>query len=195
MLRFVSAALVAAALALPAQAATWEIDPTHSNVGFVVKHLVVAKVRGNFTTYKGSVVLDEKDLAKSSVDVTIDTASINTGNGDRDNHLKGADFFDVKKFPAMTFKSTRVEKTGNGTFRVSGDLTMHGVTKPVVLEGEGPSPEMKDPGGNPHVAFSLSTMIKRSDFGLVWNKVIEGGSVVGEDVKIELEIELKGKKA
>jgi polyisoprenoid-binding protein YceI len=195
MLRFVSAALVAAALALPAQAATWEIDPTHSNVGFVVKHLVVAKVRGNFTTYKGSVVLDEKDLAKSSVDVTIDTASINTGNADRDNHLKGADFFDVKKFPAMTFKSTRVEKTGNGTFRVAGDLTMHGITKAVVLEGEGPSAEMKDPGGNPHVALSLSTMIKRSDFGLVWNKVIEGGSVVGEDVKIELDIELKGKKA
>jgi polyisoprenoid-binding protein YceI len=191
----VLAALVAV-VALPAataHAATWEIDPAHSTVGFVVKHLIIAKVRGHFSEFSGTVVIDEKDASKSRVDVKVNPASIDTDNAKRDAHLRSPDFFDVAKFKDMTFKSTKVEMNG-GKIKITGNLTMHGVTKPVVLEGEGPSPEVKDPGGNPHIAFSASTTIKRADFGLTWNKAIEGGSVVGDDVKVELEIELKGKK-
>lgn len=190
--KLVLAALVAAT-ALPAQAATWEIDQAHSTVGFVVKHLVIAKVRGHFSGFSGTVVIDEKDASKSKVEVKIDPATIDTDNAKRDEHLKSPDFFDVAKFKDMTFKSTKVESSG-GKIKITGDLTMHGVTKSVVLEGEGPSAEVKDPGGNPHIAFSAATTIKRADFGLTWNKAIEGGSVVGDDVKVELEIELKGKK-
>ncbi|MDP2343449.1 MAG: YceI family protein [Deltaproteobacteria bacterium] len=187
-------AALALAIAAPAQAATWEVDNAHSTVGFVVKHLIIAKVRGHFSTFSGTVVIDDKDITKSKVDVKIDPASIDTDNTKRDEHLKSADFFDTAKFKDMTFKSTKVEKMGDGKLKMTGDLTMHGVTKSVVLEGEGPSAEVKDPGGNPHVAFSMATTIKRADFGLGWNKAIEGGGVVGEDVKLELEIELKGKK-
>ncbi len=187
-------AALALALAAPVQAATWEVDQSHSTVGFVVKHLIIAKVRGHFSTFSGTVVIDDKDISKSKVDVKIDPASIDTDSAKRDEHLKSPDFFDVAKFKDMTFKSTKVEKLDGGKLRVTGDLTMHGVTKPVVLDGEGPSAEVKDPGGNAHVAFSMATTIKRADFGLGWNKAIEGGGVVGEDVKLELEVELKGKK-
>ena len=188
------AALVVAAAAPGARAATWDIDPSHSQVGFVVKHLVVAKVRGSFAKFSGTVVLDDKDLTKSKVEVSIDPATVDTGNEKRDAHLKSADFFDVATHKEWKFVSTKVEKGEGQTLKVTGDLTLHGVTKPVVLVVEGPSPEVKDPGGNPHVAFSATTTIKRADFGLTWNKAIEGGSVVGEDVKIELEIELFKKR-
>jgi polyisoprenoid-binding protein YceI len=187
-------AALAVSLASPARAATWDIDPSHSTVSFIVKHLVIAKVRGNFKSFSGTVVVDDKDPAKSSVKVTIDPASIDTDNGKRDEHLKSEDFFNVAKFKDMTFTSTKVEKGTDGVLKITGDLTMHGVTKSVVLTGEGPSAEIKDPGGNPHVAFSASTTVKRADFGLTWNKAIEGGSVVGEDVKIELEVELFKKR-
>jgi polyisoprenoid-binding protein YceI len=187
-------AVVAAALAAPAHAATWEIDTAHSNIGFVVKHLVIAKVRGNFKKYAGTIVIDEKDPSKSKVDVIIDPASIDTDNSKRDDHLRSADFFDVAKWKDMGFKSTKVEKLADGKLKVTGDLTMHGVTKPVVLDVEGPSPELKDPGGRPHIAFSATTQVKRADFGLTWNAAIEGGSVVGDDVKIELDLELFNKK-
>lgn len=186
---------LALALAAPAAAATWEIDTSHSQAGFVVRHLVVAKVRGHFNEWSGKVVLDEKDITKSSVDVTIQTASIDTGTAKRDEHLRSADFFDVAKFPTMTFKSTKVEKGSEAnTLKVTGDLTMHGVTKPVVLAVSGPSPEFKDPGGNPHIAFSATTKVNRKDFGLTWGKATEAGPVVGEDVQIEIELELKNKK-
>ena len=196
---FVLPALLGAALAVglasPATAAsTWDIDPSHSTVSFVVKHLVIAKVRGNFKTFSGTVVIDDKDLSKSSVNVKIDPASIDTDNSKRDDHLKSEDFFNVAKFKEMTFVSTKVEKGADGVLKITGDLTMHGVTKSVVLTGEGPSVEVKDPGGNAHVAFSASTSVKRADFGLTWNRAIEGGSVVGEDVKIELEVELFKKR-
>ncbi len=194
VLSAVLGAALAVSLATPARAATWDIDPSHSTVSFIVKHLVIAKVRGNFKTFSGTVVVDDKDPAKSSVKVTIDPASIDTDNGKRDEHLKGEDFFNVAKFKDMTFTSTKVEKGPDGVLKITGDLTMHGVTKSVVLTGEGPSAEIKDPGGNPHVAFSASTTVKRADFGLTWNKAIEGGSVVGEDVKIELEVELFKKR-
>ena len=184
---------VPAASAASAAATTWDIDPAHSSVGFVVKHLVIAKVRGNFKTFSGTVVIDNKVPANSSVVVVIDPASVDTDNGQRDKHLKSADFFDVATFKEMKFVSTKVDKSATG-LKVMGNLTLHGVTKPVVLDVDGPSAEIKDPGGRPHVAFSATTTIKRADFALTWNKAIEGGSVVGEDVKIELEIELGNKR-
>lgn len=183
----------AALLAPSAFAATWDIDSTHSTVGFVVKHLVIAKVRGQFKTFSGTLVIDDKDITQSTVTVNIDPASVDTDNESRDKHLKGADFFDVATFKDMKFVSTKVEKAAGG-LKVTGNLTLHGVTRPVVLEVEGPSAEIKDPAGHPHVAFSAHTTIKRADFGLTWNKAIEGGSVVGDDVKIELEVELKNKR-
>ena len=194
VLSAVLGAALAVSLASPARAATWDIDPSHSTVSFIVKHLVIAKVRGNFKIFSGTVVVDDKDPARSSVKVTIDPASIDTDNGKRDEHLKSEDFFNVATFKDMAFTSTKVEKGPDGLLKITGDLTMHGVTKSVVLTGEGPSAEIKDPGGNPHVAFSASTTVKRADFGLTWNRAIEGGSVVGEDVKIELEIELFKKR-
>jgi polyisoprenoid-binding protein YceI len=193
-LRAVVVAALLSTLTPAARAATWEIDSAHSNVGFIVKHLVIAKVRGHFTSYSGTIVIDEKDPTKSKVEVTIDPASVDTDNAKRDEHLRSADFFDVAKFKAMGFKSTKVERGPDGRLKITGDLSMHGVTKSVVLDAEGPSPELKDPGGNPHIAFSATTTIKRADFGLTWNKAIEGGSVVGEDVKIEIDLELFHKK-
>jgi polyisoprenoid-binding protein YceI len=178
-----------------ASAATWDIDTSHSEVGFTVRHLVVAKVRGRFNEWSGKVVLDEKDITKSSVDVSIQTASIDTGTPKRDDHLRSADFFEAAKFPTLTFKSTKVEKGKEpSTLKVTGDLTIRGVTKSVVLDVSGPSPEFKDPGGNPHVAFSATTKINRRDFGLNWSKAVEAGPVAGEEVNIELEVELKNKK-
>lgn len=198
MIRLARASVLAAfvlGLAAPgARAATWDIDPSHSQVGFVVKHLVVAKVRGSFSTFSGTVTLDDKDITKSKVEVTIDPATVDTGNEKRDAHLKGGDFFDVATHKAWKFVSTKVEKGEGQTLKVTGDLTLHGVTKPVVLMVEGPSPEMKDPNGKPHVALSATTTIKRQEFGLTWNRAIEGGSVVGDDVKIELEVELFKKR-
>lgn len=186
---------VALTLATPGLAATWDIDTSHSQVGFVVRHLVVAKVRGDFNEWSGKVVLDEKDITKSSVDVKIKTASIDTGTPDRDKHLRSPDFFDADKFPELTFKSTKVEAgKDKGTLKITGDLTIRGVTKSVVLDVNGPSPEFKDPAGNPHVAFSGTTKINRRDYGLNWSKAVEAGPVAGEEVTIEIEVELKGKK-
>ncbi|HEY1098376.1 MAG TPA: YceI family protein [Myxococcota bacterium] len=187
------AATTTATTATTTTATTWDIDPAHSTVGFVVKHLVIAKVRGSFKRFSGTVVIDAREPAKSSVVVTIDPASVDTGIADRDAHLRGEDFFNVATFKEMKFVSTKVDKSAAG-LKVTGNLTMHGVTKPVVLDVTGPSPEIKDPAGNPHVAFSATTTVKRADFGLTWNKAIEGGSVVGEDVTIELEVELKNKR-
>ena len=192
MQRFALFAL-ALAVATPAAAASWEIDTNHSMVGFVAKHLVFTKVHGRFLKWSGNITLDDADVTKSKVDVTIDPASITTETADRDTHLKSPDFLDVAKFPTMTFKSTKVEKSGDG-LKVTGDLTMHGVTKPVTLDVEGPSKEFKDPGGNPHLAFSAKGKIKRQDFGLMWNKAVEAGPVVSDDIALEIEIETFHKK-
>lgn len=182
------------AFAVPATAATWDIDQTHSHIGFRVAHLVVTKVRGNFDTFSGTVVLDEKDVTKSKVDVTIDVASINTRNGKRDDHLRSEDFFWAEKHPKMTFTSTRIKKGKGGTLEVFGKLTMRGKSKPILLTVQGPSKEVKDPAGNAHIGLSGTTTIKRGDWGLTWSKTVEGTSVVGDEVEIEIDVELKNKR-
>ncbi len=188
------AALLLAALALPAlslaQGATWNIDPVHTRSGFTVRHLVISNVRGEFGKTTGKVALDEKDPARSSVEATIDVNTIDTRVADRDAHLKSADFFDVAKYPTITFKSTRVESAGKDRLKVTGALTMKGVTKPVVLEVEGPSAEIKGPMGESRRGMTARTVVNRRDFGLNWSKAVEAGPVVGDDVKIEIEAEM-----
>lgn len=190
---FASLAATVFAIALPALAAasTWNIDPDHSNVGFKIKHLMVSNVKGNFNKYTGTVDLNEKDITKSKVDVSIETASVNTNVQKRDDDLKSSNFFDVTKYPAMTFVSKKVTKAGKDKLKVTGDLTLHGVTKEVVLSVEGPTKESKDPWGNIRRGASATTTINRKDFGLNWNKTLEtGGVLVGDEVNILLEIEM-----
>ena len=185
------------ALSLPAlaTATTWTIDPEHTNIGFKVRHLMVSNVKGSFDKHTGVVDINDKDITKSKVDVSIDTASINTNVKKRDDHLRSADFFDVAKYPTMTFVSKKVAKAGEDRLKVTGDLTLHGVTKEVVLDVEGPSGESKDPYGVIRRGATASTKINRKDFGLVWNKALEtGGIAVGDEITISLEVEMiKGK--
>lgn len=181
------------ALALPtfAFATTWTIDPDHSNVGFKVRHLMVSNVKGNFDKHTGIVVINDKDITKSKVEVSIDTNSINTNVQKRDEHLRSADFFNVAKYPTMTFVSKKVAKAGKDKLKVTGDLTLHGITKQVVLNVEGPTKESKDPWGNIRKGATATTKINRKDFGLVWNAALEtGGVTVGEEITITLEIEM-----
>ena len=167
---------------------TWNIDTTHSSVGFWVRHLVISKVHGRFTKWNGTIVLDEADIAKSSVEVTIDAASIETHEEKRDAHLRSPDFFDVEKFPTLVFKSKKVQKAGDA-LAVRGDLTIHGVTKEVVLEAEMLG-RAKDPWGGSRIGFSAKTSIDRKDFGLHWNQALEaGGVLVGDKIEITLEVE------
>src|SRR6201986_2667849 len=169
---------------------TYEIDPAHSSAQFVVRHMMITNVRGGFSGVQGTVVYDPADLSSSSVDVTIDKNSLSTGDATRDTHVKSADFLDVEKYPTITFKSKKITKDGDG-LKVIGDLTIHGVTKEVVLNVEGPTEEQKDPYGNIRVGASATTKIKRSDFGLTWNAALEtGGIMLGDDLKIELDVSL-----
>ena len=174
---------------LPASAADlYAIDATHSSVGFKVKHLV-SKVPGRFTSFSGTIRFDAKTVSASSVDVTIDATSINTDNPKRDAHLKSPDFLDAEKFPTMTFKSTKLRAIDKDHFEVVGDLTIHGVTKPVTLQTEllGISPGF---GTGQRIGFQATTTINRKDFGVSWNKVLDNGSLlVGEEVQIEIAIE------
>jgi polyisoprenoid-binding protein YceI len=181
------------ALALPtfACATTWTIDPDHSNVGFKVRHLMVSNVKGDFEKYTGVVEINDKDITKSKVEVSIDTNSINTNVRKRDEHLRSADFFDAAKYPTMTFVSKKVARAGKDELKVTGDLTLHGITKQVVLDVEGPSQESKDPWGNIRKGATATTRINRKDFGLAWNAALEtGGVAVGEEITITLEIEM-----
>ena len=172
-----------------ALASTWNIDADHSSIGFKVRHLMVSNVKGVFGKVQGVVNIDDKDITKSHVTATMDTASIDTGVAKRDAHLKSADFLDVANFPTMTFVSRKIARSGDG-LKVTGDLTLHGVTRSVVLDVEGPSREAKDPLGNLRRGASASTKINRKDFGLVWNKAMEaGGVVVGDEVTISIEVE------
>jgi polyisoprenoid-binding protein YceI len=168
-------------------AGTWVIDPTHSEVGFSVRHLMVSKVKGSFKTFEGAITVAEDSLA-SKVDVRIDASSVDTRDENRDNHLRSSDFFDTEQHPQITFSSTAVRPAGQD-FVVSGDLTIHGVTKPVELEVEfnGVHP---DPWGSLRSGFSATTEISRGDYGIVFNMPIEGGGVVvGDKIKISIEIE------
>ncbi len=164
----------------------YKIDAAHSKVGFEISHLVIATVEGKFTDFEGMIVVDPK-LEKSKVDINIKAASINTANEDRDKHLKSPDFFDTAKFEKVIFKSKKLEGTPEA-LKISGDLTMHGVTKPVVLEAKY-SGAVKDPWGNERIAFKASTKVNRKDFGLTWHKAVEAGPVVGEEVSIDIKIE------
>jgi polyisoprenoid-binding protein YceI len=181
-------ALMAPALAL-AQTSTWNFDSSHTHASFTVRHLVISNVRGEFGKTTGMVMLDEKDITKSKVNATIDVGSIDTREPKRDEHLRSPDFFDAAKYPTITFTSTKVEKAGDG-LKVTGNLTMKGVTKPVVLDVEGPTGEIKDPWGNTRRGLSASATINRQDWGVSWGKIIEAGPVVGDTVKIEIEAEL-----
>jgi polyisoprenoid-binding protein YceI len=174
-----------------ASASTWNVDPDHSSVGFSIKHLMVSNVRGNFVKFDGKVDLDDKDVSKSSVAATVDVGSINTNVQKRDEHLKSPDFFDAAKFPTMSFVSKKWTTGPKGGLKIAGDLTIHGVTRPVVLNAKAFSKESKDPWGNIRRATSATAKIRRQDFGLAWNKSLEtGGVVIGDDVDIALEIEL-----
>ena len=174
-----------------AHASVWSIDNTHSNVEFKVRHMMVSNVKGDFEKFKGTLDLDEQDLTKTKVDVTIDAASINTSVAKRDEHLKSADFFDVAKYPSITFVSQKTKKSEGGKLKMYGQLTMHGVTRDVVLDVEGLDKSFKDPWGNIKRGASATTTINRKDFGLAWNTALEsGGVMVGDEVKIALEIEL-----
>ncbi len=169
---------------------TYEIDSAHSNLQFSVRHLMVSNVRGSFTGVKGTVAHDHKNPSAGSIQATIDASTIHTGEEKRDEHLKSPDFLDVAKYPAITFQSTKVEKTGSDRFKVTGNLTIHGVTKEVTLDVEEVTEETKDPWGNMRIGASAKGKIKRSDFGLTWNAALEtGGVMVGDDVKLDFELE------
>ncbi|MFS8636528.1 MAG: YceI family protein [Gemmatimonadota bacterium] len=168
---------------------TWTIDASHTLVEFAVKHMMIATVKGRFGDVTGTIVLDEGAIENSSVEAEIDVASIDTRNADRDAHLRSADFFDVENHPKMTFKSRRVEPQGAGRFRVVGDLTIRGTTREVVLDVEDQG-RGKDPWGGERAAFSATTEIDRTDFGLTWNAALEtGGVLVSDRVRISLEVE------
>jgi polyisoprenoid-binding protein YceI len=172
-------------------ASTWEIDPAHSNVEFSVRHMMVSTVKGNFQKVSGVVEINDKYITKSTVDVTIETASIDTREPKRDAHLKSPDFLDAAKYPTITFKSTKVEKTGNSKLKVTGDLTIHGITKPVVLMVDGPSPPIKDPFGRTVRGVTATSKINRKDWGMIWNKALDtGGVLVSDEVNLELNAEL-----
>ncbi len=161
---------------------TWNIDPAHSVAEFKVKHMMISNV--------GALTLDEFDLTDSRVEALIESASIETRDAQRDAHLKSADFFDVEKFPTLSFKSTRISLVRDGELAVEGDLTIRGVTRKVIFSVEGPTPPAKDPWGNTRVAVSATTKINRKDFGLTWNAALEtGGILVGDEVTITLDVE------
>ncbi|MGZ4732921.1 MAG: YceI family protein [Terriglobales bacterium] len=178
-------------VAIPQTATTtWNIDPVHSVAEFKVKHMMISNVKGQFTGVKGTLSLDSGDLLSSKVEATIDAASINTRDPQRDTHLKSADFFDAEKFPTLSFNSTHVTRTRGEELAVDGDLTIHGITRKVTFEVEGPTLPAKDPWGNTRLGLSAITKINRKDFGLTWNSALEtGGILVGDEVTITLDVQ------
>ena len=187
--------LALAAGAAGAQPVKWAIDASHSSATFGVRHMMVTTVRGQFNVLSGTVEVVGNDPTTAKVSVTIDAASIDTRDAKRDEHLRAADFFEVAKFPTLTFVSKKVERAANGKLAMTGDLTIRGVTREVVLDLEGPTAEVKDPWGNSRVGLIGTTTINRKDYGLTWNKALEtGGLLVGEDVTITIDVSLvKGK--
>jgi len=196
--RMANLASMATALALPAGAAnsTWQIDPQHSSAQFAVRHLGLSTVRGAFSKLSGTMQLDDQDITKSIIDVSIDVNTVDTREPDRDKDLRSERFFDVAHFPTMTFKSKKVEQVAPGKLRVTGDLTIRGTTKEVVLDVDGLTAPTKDPWGNQRVAASATTKINRQDYGVKWNaKLDNGGVVVGDDVNITIDVEMIQKSA
>jgi polyisoprenoid-binding protein YceI len=189
-----SALILFASLSALAQTSNWTIDPAHSTAQFTVRHLGISNVSGNFTKVAGSTVFNEKDIAQSQVSATIDVNSVDTRVEARDKDLKSPNFFDVEKYPTMEFKSKRISNAG-GKLQVIGDLTLHGTTREVTLDVDGPTPELNDPWGNVRRGFSATTAINRRDFGLVYNNLLKTGeAVVGDNVKIQIDVEMVKKK-
>lgn len=179
-------------LALPVlgNADTWQLDPAHTNVEFTVRHMMISNVKGQFAKVSGKLTLDESELANSRIEARIEAASIETRDAQRDAHLKSPDFFDVEKFPTLSFKSTRISLVRDGELTVEGDLTIRDVTRKVTFQVEGPTPPAKDPWGNTRVGVSAATKINRKDFGLTWNAALEtGGILVGDEVTITLDVQ------
>ena len=173
---------------MTSQTTNWNIDPAHSMAEFKVRHMMISNVKGHFSKVSGELSLDESNVANSSVQASIEAASILTRDDQRDTHLKSADFFHVEKYPIISFKSDKI--TQNGELSVEGDLTIRGVTRRVAFDIEGPTPPTKDPWGNTRIAVSGSTKINRKDFGLTWNAALEtGGILVGDEVTINLDVE------
>jgi polyisoprenoid-binding protein YceI len=167
----------------------YTIDPAHSSAQFVVRHLMITNVRGAFSGVQGTIEYDSEHPSESRVEAIIDASNINTLDAQRDGHLKSEDFLHVEQHPTITFKSKKIVAAGDDEWKITGDLTIRGVTKEVVLNVEGPTAEQKDPYGNTRIGASAKTKIKRSDFGLTWNAVLEAGGVaVSDELKIELEI-------
>jgi len=176
--------------AIPAAAGTWKIDPAHTSVQFAVRHMMVSNVRGTFGTVSGTVTGDPANPREAVIEVTIDARSIDTRNAKRDDHLRGPDFLDVDRFPTISFRSTRIEPAGEGEFRVTGDLTLHGTTKPIVLEVRDLTPPIKDPFGKTRAGAHATTTIDRKAFGIDYSKVMDnGGLVVGDTVRITVDVE------
>jgi polyisoprenoid-binding protein YceI len=197
MKRYITPIITLFVLATPVLtgAVTWEMDPAHSSFQFMVRHLTVSNVKGDFGKSRGVVVMDDKGITKLKVEVTIDTGSVNTGHAQRDEHLRGSDFFDVAKHPTITFVSRKAIKADTGKLKVTGDLTIHGVTREITVDVEGPTAEVKDPWGSFRRGATATTKISRKDFGLTWNKVLDnGGLVVGDEINIYVEVELMRKR-
>lgn len=187
-LPFLALVLAAAAAAQPV---SWKIDPLHSGAHFSVRHLMIATVRGEFGGVNGNVLWDSGNPARTAIDATIDATTISTGNAKRDSDLKGAEFFDVQKYPVLKFKSTRVESAGAGKLKIAGDLTINATTKPVVLDVEGPVGPVRDSRGREKIAATATTKINRKEFGIIWNEVMDsGGFALADDVSITLDIQL-----
>lgn len=178
-----------------AQTTGWNIDPNHSTAQFTVRHLAISNVSGNFTKVTGTVQLNEKDITQSQVNAVIDASSIDTRVPDRDKDLRSPNFLDVDKYPTLEFKSKRIVNSG-GKLQMIGDLTLHGTTREVTLDIDGPTPELNDPWGNVRRGFSATTTINRKDYGVVWNHTLASGeAVVGDNVKIQIDVEIVRKKS
>ena len=174
-----------------ASASTWQIDPVHTNIQFTVRHMMISNVKGVFHKFNGAFEIDDKDITKTKASAVIDTASIDTGIEKRDEDLRSANFFEITKYPTMTFVSKKFTRTGANKFKMTGDLTIHGITREVVLDMEGLETVVKDPWGGIRRGATLVTRINRKDFGLTYNKVLEtGGVLVGDDVAINIEVEM-----
>ena len=190
----VSVIALLASLSVLAQTSTWNIDPAHSTAQFTVRHLAISNVTGNFTRVTGSAVLNEKDITQSQVSASIDVSSVDTRVEARNKDLKSPNFFDVEKYPTIEFKSKRIV-SGGGKLQVIGDLTIHGTTREVTLDVDGPTPELSDPWGNSRRGISATTTINRRDFNLTYNSLLKTGeAVVGDNVKIQIDAEMVKKK-